>query len=127
MSEKKENKYIAGIKSKVQKKIDILREQANQEYLNWADTGYQKYMNKKERLEEEADELEAFIKPELEVRGAWAKADREAVEKEKLILLLKSVSNVLEDEMKYEFPDCHATRRLEDIVSKFRLEHLSTY
>lgn len=122
---KKENKYIAGIKEKVQKKIDKLRDEANDAYLNWADTGYQKYMTKKERLEEEADELEAFIKPELDIKSAWAKANRAVEEKERLILLLKSVRNVVNEEMKYEFPDCHATRRLEDIVSKFEFEHLT--
>ena len=127
MAEKKENKYITSIKAKVQKKIDKLREEAQSAYLDWADTGYQRYMNKKDRLEAEADELESFIKPELNVKSAWAKADKEAAEKEKLILLLKSVGNVVEDEMKYEFPDSHATRRLEDIVSKFKYEYLNQF
>ena len=112
------NKYIDGIKEKVQKKIDKLYDEANEAYMNWADTGYARYMNKKERLEAEADELEAFIHPNREVRAAYAKANREEAEKEQLKLLLKSVQNVLEEEMKYDFPDCHATRRLEDIVNK---------
>lgn len=126
MEEKKENKYIAGIKAKVQKKIGTLREEAQSAYLDWADTGYQRYMNKKDRLEAEADELEAFINPELEVKRAWDKVNRETAEKEKLILLLKSVRNVVE-EMKYDFPDSHATRRLEDIVSEFKYEHLNQF
>lgn len=46
-----QSKYIENIKSKVQKKIDKLRDDAQTEYLNWADTGYQRYLKKKERLE----------------------------------------------------------------------------
>lgn len=122
-----DNKYIANIKAKVKKKIDKLREEAQQAYLEWADTGYQRYMNKKDRLEAEADELEAFINPGLEAKTALAGEAREKAEKEKLILLLKSVRNVVEEEMKYEFPDSHATRRLEDIVSKFKYEHLNQF
>lgn len=37
--------------------------------------------------------------------------------------LLFSVRSVVEDEMKYEFSDSHATRRLEEIVNKFKYEH----
>lgn len=125
--EKKENEYIVKIKAKVQKKIDALRDEANEAYQDWAATGYQRYMNKKDRLEAEADELEAFIRPELGVRSAWAAADCAKAEVEKLTLLMKSVSNVVEEEMKYDFPDCHATRRLEDIVSKFKYEHLNRF
>ena len=121
---KKANNYIASIKARVQKKIDVLRNQAEEEYQNWADTGYQRYMNKKERLEAEADELEYFIKPELSIREAWAKADRLEAKNEELKLLLKSVSNVL-DGMKYDFPDCSETRQLDHIVSKFKSEHMN--
>ena len=118
-----QNKYIENIKSKVQKKIDKLRDDAQTEYLNWADTGYQRYWKKKERLENEADELESFINPGLEVKRAWRKANAESDEKEKLKILLKRVQNVLEEEMKYDFPDSHATRRLEDIVNEFKFDH----
>lgn len=118
-----QNKYIENIKSKVQKKIDKLRDDAQTEYLNWADTGYQRYWKKKERLENEADELESFINPELEVKEAWRKANAESDEKEKLKILLKRVQNVLEEEMKYDFPDSHATRRLENIVNEFKFDH----
>lgn len=123
----KDNKYISGIKAKVQRKIDALRSEAEGAYQDWAATGYQRYMNKKERLEAEADELEAFIKPELDTRAAWAKADLAEEETEKLKFLLKSVQNVVEEEMKYDFPDSHATRRLEDIVSKFKYEHMNQF
>ena len=116
-------KYIENINKRVQKKIDSLREEANDAFLSWADTGYQKYIKKQERLESEADELESFIHPELRVREAWNKANKLENENYQLKLLLKSVQNVLEDEMKYDFPDCHATRRLEDIVNKFKLEY----
>lgn len=124
MVEKKENKYIAGIKAKVQKKIDTLRDEANAAYMDWAATGYQRYMNKKERLEAEADELECFIHPEYDYKRERNKAAREAAEKEELKLLLKNVSNVV-DQMKYDFPDCWQTRRLEDIVNTFKFEHLN--
>ena len=118
-----QSKYIENIKSKVQKKIDKLRDGAQVEYLNWADTGYQRYLKKKERLENEADELEPFINPGLEVKKAWRKVNAESDEKEELIILLKRVQNVLEEEMKYDFPDSHATRRLEDIVNEFKFDH----
>lgn len=124
MDEKKENKYIAGIKAKVQKKIDALRKEANEAYFEWADTGYQRYMNKKERLEAEADELECFIHPEYDNRRERNKADRLEAEKEELKLLLKQVGNVVE-QMKGDFPDCWETRRLEDIVNTFKFEHLN--
>ena len=118
-----QSKYIENIKSKVQKKIDKLRDDAQTEYLNWADTGYQRYLKKKERLENEADELESFINPGLEVKEAWRKVNAESDEKEELKILLKRVQNVLEEEMKYDFPDSHATRRLEDIVNEFKFDH----
>ena len=118
-----QSKYIENIKSKVQKKIDKLRDGAQVEYLNWADTGYQRYLKKKERLENEADELEPFINPGLEVKKAWRKVNAESDEKEELKILLKRVQNVLEEEMKYDFPDSHATRRLEDIVNEFKFDH----
>lgn len=120
-----QSKYIAKIKEKTQRKIDALRTEANDAYNNWADTGYQRYMTKKERLETEADELEAFIHPEYEVREECAKTNLIQQENERLILLLKSVKNVVEEEMLYDFPDSHATRRLEGIVNKFKFEHLS--
>lgn len=50
-------KYISNIKEKVNKKIESLRSEANEAYNNWADTGYQRYMAKYERLLKEADEL----------------------------------------------------------------------
>lgn len=117
-------KYIESIKIKVQKKIDVLYDQANEAYLNWGDTGYQKYITKKERLEDEAVKLENFINPQNEIRLAWSKADNQRAEKEKLILLMKRVQNVLEEEIKYDFPDSHATRRLEDIVNEFKFDIL---
>ena len=80
-------------------------------------------MKKKERLENEADELESFINPGLEVKEAWRKVNAESDEKEELKILLKRVQNVLEEEMKYDFPDSHATRRLEDIVNEFKFDH----
>ena len=120
-----QSKYIAKIKERTQRKIDALRAEANDAYNSWADTGYQRYMTKKERLETEADELEAFIHPEHEVREERAKTNLIKQENERLILLLKSVKNVVEEEMLYDFPDAHATRRLEEIVNKFKFEHLS--
>ncbi len=117
------DKYISNIKRRVQLKIDKLRDEANDAYGNWADTGYQRYMKTKERLEQEADELEAFIKPNLETKAAYAKANKAEAEKERLKLLLKRVQNVVEEEMIYDFPDSHATRRLEDIVKQFKFEH----
>lgn len=118
-----QSKYIENIKSKVQKKIDKLRDDAQAEYLNWADTGYQRYLKKKERLENEADELESFINPGLEIKKAWRKVNAESDEKEELKILLKRVQNVLEEEMKYDFPDSHATRQLENIVNEFKFDH----
>lgn len=117
------DKYIESIKQKVQKKIDALYDEANAAYDNWADTGHQKYMNKKERLEDEAVKLENFVNPKSEIRSAYARADREQADKEKLILMMKRVQNVVEEEMKYDFPDSHATRRLEDIVNDFKYEN----
>lgn len=122
MSEKA-SKYIAKIKEKVQVKIDKLRDEAEEAYNCWGDTGYQRYMNKKERLEEEADELERFIHPSSGIDAAWRAANKKDEEIRKLKDLLFSVRNVLEDEMKYDFPDSHATRRLEEIVYKFKYEH----
>lgn len=113
-------KYISGIKERTQKKIDTLRNQANEEYMNWADTGYQRYMSKNERLLAEADELEAFIKPHLNDGYYKAKIRELENQNERLTLLLKQVDNVVNEEMKFDFPDCHATRRLEDIVSRFK-------
>lgn len=117
-------KYIESIKIKVQKKIDVLYDRANEAYLNWGDTGYQKYITKKERLEDEAVKSENFINSQNEIRLAWSKADNQRAEKEKLILLMKRVQNVLEEEIKYDFPDSHATRRLEDIVNEFKFDIL---
>lgn len=122
MSEKA-SKYIAKIKEKVQVKIDKLRDEAEEAYNCWSDTGYQRYMNKKERLEEEADELERFIHPSSGIDDAWRAANKKDEEIRKLKDLLFSVRNVLEDEMQYDFPDSHATRRLEEIVYKFKYEH----
>ena len=120
-------KYIDGIKAKVQKKIDTLREEAEDAFNCWADTGSQRYITKKERLEKEADDLEAFIKPQLRVRDAWRKADEECAQKEELVLMLKSVRNVVKEEMVYDFPDSHATRRLEDIVNMFEHDYLAKH
>ncbi len=115
-------KYIQGIKSKVQAKIDKLYAEANEAFSDWAVTGYQRYITKKERLENEAAKLEAFINPNLEIRSAWAKANEEEQKKERLKLLMKRVQNVVEDEMKYDFPDSHATRRLQSIVEEFKYD-----
>lgn len=118
-------KYIESIKEKVQKRIDKLYDEANEAYGNWADTGYARYMAKKERLEDEAAKLENFINPKNEIRAAYENANREKQEKEKLILMMKRVENVVEEEMKYDFPDCNATRRLEDIVNEFKFNILT--
>lgn len=118
-------KYISGIKTKVQQKIDKLRDEASEAYGCWADTGYQRYMNKKDRLETEANQLEAFIHPNYEIREVRRQLAEEKQKREELKLLFKNVCNVVEDEMKYDFPDCHATRRLDDIVNKFKFEHLN--
>ena len=45
-------------------------------------------------------------------------------ENEALKTLLKSVQNVVEMEMKYSFPDCTETRRLESIVCEFKSQYL---
>lgn len=118
------DKYIESIKQKVQKKIEALYDEANEAYDCWADTGYQRYMTKKERLEDEAVKLENFIYPEKRIMETYARLDRGQAEKERLILMMKRVKNVLEEEMKYDFPDCHATRRLEEIVNEFKYDIL---
>lgn len=113
------DKYIKNIQSRVQKKIDEKMAAANEAYLNWADTGYEKYIKKKERLEDEADRLDDFIHPEKRIQAAWQKVNDLERRNEKLRLMMKRVKNVVEEEMKYDFPDCHATRRLEEIVKEF--------
>lgn len=120
-------KYIDRIKERVQKKIDTLRKEAEDAHACWADTGYQRYITKKERLEKEAEKLEDFIKPQLAIQAAWKETEREEREKEELVLLLKSVRNVVKEEMIYDFPDSHATRRLEDIVKRFECEYLAKH
>lgn len=113
-------KYISNIKEKVDKKIESLRDEANEAYQDWACTGYQRYMTKNERLLKEADELEAFVHPEIG-RGYLTRENRKLRdENECLRMLLKSVQNVVEMDMKYSFPDCRETRRLEDIVNQFK-------
>lgn len=114
------DKYIKNIQARVQKKIDEKVAAANEAYLNWADTGHEKYIRKKERLEDEADRLDDFIHPEKRIQESWRKVNELEREMDRLKLLLKSVENVVEEEMKYDFPDCHATRRLEEIVKRFK-------
>lgn len=114
------DKYISGIKDRVNKKIETLRSEADEAYGNWADTGYQKYMTKYERLLKEADALESFIRPEIEKGQLVAQKRRLMEENEALKMLLKSVQNVVEMEMRYSFPDCHETRRLQDIVCEYK-------
>lgn len=114
------DKYISGIKEKVNKKIGSLRSNAEEAYRSWADTGYQRYMAKYERLQKEADTLEEFLYPENGRRALAMKNRSLEEENEALKMLLKSVQNVVEMEMKYSFPDCHETRRLEDIVYEFK-------
>lgn len=116
------DKYIEGIREKVEKIIESLRTEANEAYMNWADTGYQKYMTKKERLEKDADKLESFIHPEYDMEAMLKRINGVKNENERLRLLLKSVQNVLEIDMLYDFPDCSATRRLENIVNEFKYE-----
>lgn len=116
-------KYISNIKEKVNKKIESLRSEANEAYNNWADTGYQRYMAKYERLLKEADELEAFIHPEIKRRYYSAENRKLRDENESLRMLLKTVQNIVEMEIKYSFPDCSETRRLEDIVSQFKHDY----
>lgn len=115
-------KYIENIKSKVEKQIEKLRYEANEAYRNWTDTGYQRYMNQKDRLEAQADELELFIKPELDIQAAWRKAATEEAKKEELKLLLKNMCNAI-DMLVEDFPDCHATRRLENLKYRFKSEY----
>lgn len=116
-------KYIENIKEKVQKKIDALYDAANEAYSSWADTGYERYMKKKDRLEDEAEKLNSFIHPSSGIDAAWRSMNEKDEEIRKLKNLLFSVRSVVEDEMKYDFPDSHATRRLEEIVDKFKYEH----
>lgn len=116
-------KYIESIKEKVQKKIDALYDAADEAYDCWADTGYTRYTKKKERLENEAEKLNSFIHPSSEIDAAWRSANEKDEEIRELKNLLFSVRSAVEDEMKYEFPDSHATRRLEEIVNKFKYEH----
>lgn len=115
------NKYIQGIIDKTEKKIEKLRDEANEAYGCWADTGYQRYMNKHDRLVAEADELECFINPDLNVDYYRKKINTLQAENERMVMLLKSLGNVV-DEMKYSFPDCTETRRLELIVSQFKYD-----
>ena len=121
---KKESKYITSIKNRVNKRIEKLRYEAHLAFLDWADSGYVRYSKKQERLEAEADELEMFIHPEIHEKEVWQIVAKEKEEKEKLIRLLKFVSSVTDD-MKYSFPDCSETRRLEEIVNIFKYEHLN--
>lgn len=115
------NKYIQGIIDKTKKRIEKLRDEANEAYGCWADTGYQRYMNKYDRLVAEANELECFINPDLNADYYRKKINTLQAENERMVMLLKSLGNVV-DEMKYSFPDCTETRRLEDIVSRFKYE-----
>ena len=114
------DKYISGIKEKVNKKIESLRSDADEAYRSWADTGYKKYMTRCERMQGEADALEAFLHPENGERLLARKNRTLTEENEALKMLLKSVQNIVEMEMRYSFPDCHETRRLEDIVCEFK-------
>lgn len=80
-------------------------------------------MTKYERLLEEVDALESFIRPEIG-KGQLVKEKRRLMEEnEALKMLLKSVQNVVEMEMRYSFPDCSETRRLESIVYEFKSRH----
>ena len=114
------DKYISGIKEKVSKKIESLRSEAHEAYRNWGDTGYRRYMTKYKRLLKEADELETFIRPELGKESLIRQKRAIMEENEALKMLLKNVQNIVEMEMRYSFPDCHETRRLEDIVYEFK-------
>lgn len=115
------SRYIQGFIDKTKNKIEKLRDEANEAYLNWADTGYQRFMNKHDRLIAEADELELFINPDLNNDYYRKKINTLQTENERMVMLLKSLGNVV-DEMKYSFPDCTETRRLELIVSQFKYE-----
>lgn len=77
-------------------------------------------MTKYERLLKEADTLESFIRPEIGKGQLVAEKRRLMEENEALKMLLKSVQNVVEMEMRYNFPDCHETRRLQDIVYEYK-------
>lgn len=117
-------KYIANIITKTEKKIEELRREADEAYMNWADTGYQRYTTKKEKLENEAEVLESFIHPENDKIWIMRKLRNIEAENERLRMLLKSVQNIVECDMKYDFPDCSATRQLENVVSEFKFEYL---
>lgn len=121
------DKYISNIKEKVNKKIEDLRKEAYEAYLSWADTGHQRYMTKKERIEKDADKLEAFIHPDKNECYLLAKIEKIENENENLRMLLKSVQNVVEMDMLYSFPDCRETRRLEEIVKEFKFEKGGAY
>ena len=77
-------------------------------------------MTKYERLLKEADELEAFIRPELGKESLIRQKRAIMEENEALKMLLKNVQGIVEMSMKYSFPDCQETRRLEDIVYEFK-------
>lgn len=115
-------KYIANIITKTEKKIEELRREADEAYMNWADTGYQRYTTKKEKLENEAEVLESFIRPEND--KITRKLINVEAENERLRMLLKSVQNIVECDMKYDFPDCSATRQLENVVNEFKFKYL---
>lgn len=115
------SKYIQGFIDKTEKKIEKLRNEAYEAYRDWGDTGYQRFMNKHDRLIAEADELESFINPDLNDNYYREKINTLQAENERMVMLLKSLGNVV-DEMKYSFPDCTETRRLELIVSQFKYD-----
>lgn len=117
-------KYINSIKAKTQAKIDRLYEEAKDAYDNWADTGYNRYMTKKERLEDEAYQLERFINPNSAVAEVQEKLRKVQDEKEELVLLMRKVKNIVDD-MKCDFPDTYATRCLENVVGEFKYDILS--
>ena len=121
------DKYISNIKEKVNKKIEALRKEADEAYRSWADTGYQRYITKKEKLESEADKLEAFIRPDINERYLLEKIKKLENKNENLRMLLKSVQTVVEMDMLYSFPDCRETRRLEEIVKEFKFEKGGAY
>ena len=60
--------YLEKEKEKLKKKIEELSEKEHEEFLNYQDTGYAKYENRRYKAEKEASEISQFLYAEDETK-----------------------------------------------------------
>lgn len=117
--DKKPNKTIERAKAIISKRLDKISEEYEDAYGNWRDTGYDRYQKKMDRLEEEKDELETFLKPQQAINAAYRETARKQKELDDLNFLLKKIKNSV-FYLCQAFPDCSETRSLQRLMDDIR-------